>query len=279
MRGPTMEHPGRALSLIAVAAFLVPAPASAGASAVVYSGTTTGDQYPLVLTVSGSRIVGLSSMWRAACSSGKGYSYGKVVSLAKVPIAIRGGRFSGSVVVPEQLAGGPAGLVTVRLKGTIKGARITGTMTGAMAVGTGPSGPDDTCAVANLKFSLLHKPGTEYGGATSQGLPVVVELGSGGRMVRHLHVGWRETCTSGDAFEFADFLSGGALIAGRFGGTFSTNETRTEGGTAVSDYTISGKLSKTAGSGSLELKITLRDAAGATQNTCGASAVTFRVRA
>ena len=279
MRGVTMEHPGRALSLVAAAAALLLAPASAGASPVVYSGTTTGDEYPLVLTVSGSRIVGVSSMWRAACSSGKGYSYGKVVSLAKAPIAIKGGRFSGSMIVPEKLAGGQAGLVTVRLKGTITGPKVTGTMTGAMAVGSDPGGPDDTCVVTNLKFSLLHKPGTEYGGATSQGLPVVVELGSGGRAVRHLHVGWRETCTSGDAFEFADFLSGGALIAGRFGGTFSTNETRAEGGTAVSDYTISGKLSKTAGTGSLKLTITLRDAAGATQNTCGASAVTFRVRA
>ena len=279
MRGVTAEYPSRMLSLIAMTAALLSAPASAGASTVIYSGTTTSDQYPLVVTVSGSRIVGLSSMWRAVCSSGRGYSYGKVVSLAKAPIAIKGGRFSGSVTVPETLGGGQTALSTVLLKGTIKGSRIAGTMTGATAVGSDPKGPDDTCAVTNLNFSLLHKPGTEYGGATSQGLPVVVELGNGGRAVRHLHVGWRETCTSGDAFQFADFLSGGALTAGRFGGTFSTNETRSAGGTIVSDYAISGKLSKAAGSGSLKLTITLKDAAGATEDTCGTSALTFRVHA
>ena len=278
MRGTTMRHCSGALGLLAVGAALLLSPAAAGAATAVYSGTTSSDQYPLVLTVNGSRIVGITTMWRAVCSSGRGYSYGKVVSLAKAPIAIKRGRFSGSVIVPETLGSGQTGLATMLLKGTVKGSKITGTVTGAMAIGSDPKGPDDTCMVSNLRFSLLHQPGVEYGGSTSQGLPVVVELAAGGRTIRHLHVGWRETCTSGDEFQFADFLSGGALVAGRFGSTFSSNETRSEGGTIVSNYEIAGKLSKTAGSGSLKLTAIFKDAAGATEDTCGSSALTFKVR-
>lgn len=278
MRGMTPGHCGRAFGLLLVAAaLLAPAPAGA-ATTTVYSGTTSSDQYPVVLTVSGSRIVGVTTMWRAACSSGRGYSYGKVVSLTKSPIAIKGGRFNGSVIVPETLGNGQTGLVTMLLKGKVKGSKITGTVTGAMAIGSDPKGPDDTCMVMDLKFSLVHQPGVEYGGSTSQGLPVVVELAPGRRTIHHLHVGWRESCTSGDEFQFADFLSGGALVAGRFGGKFSSNETRSEGGTIVSSYEVAGKLSKTAGSGSLRLTAVFKNAAGATDDTCDSSAVTFKVR-
>ncbi len=113
---------------------------------------------------------------------------------------------------------------------------------------------------------------------TSQGLPVVVELGSGRATIRHLHVGWRTTCTSGYEFEFADFLGGGALVAGRFGGTFTTNEARSGGGRMISDYEVSGSLSKSAGSGTLKLTVTPKDAAGTAEDTCATPAVTFRVR-
>lgn len=278
MRSVPLQRYVRVAALGLVVLGLVAAQGTARAATVVYSGTTSADQYPLVVSVSGSRIVAVTSMWRATCTSGKGYSYGKAVSLANAPIAIRKGKFSGSVIVPEQLGGGVSAMVTLQLSGTLKGSRLTGSMTGAMAVGSDPSGPSDTCVVPGLKFTIVHQPGRVYGGATSQGLPAVVELRSSRTAISHLHIGWRATCTSGNEFQIGDFLSGGALVGGRFAGKFSTNEPETGGGTITTAYDISGRLSRTAGNGILKLTVTPKDAAGTVEDTCSTPTVTFKLR-
>lgn len=76
----------------------------------------------------------------------------------------------------------------------------------------------------------------------------------------------------------ACFLSGGALVGGRFAGKFSTNEPETGGGTITTAYDISGRLSRTAGNGTLKLTVTPKDAAGTVEDTCSTPTVTFKLR-
>jgi len=276
MAAPSRRIQRLALVPVLLAGLAAAAPASA---ATMYGGTTSVDQYPLILKVSGTRIVGVVSMWRGACASGRAYSFGRSVSLASHPLAIRAGAFAGSFAVAETLSGGQTGMVTVTLKGRVRGAKVTGSLTGAASVVSSPAAPpDDTCTTKSLAFTLAHRPGTVYGGTTSQGLPVVVELVSSRTQIHHLHVGWRATCTSGGAFQYADFLAGGALTrGGAFGGTFTTNDAGSAGSTYTSDYAVSGRLTKTSGNGALKVTVTQRDAAGTVQDTCTTGSVTFHV--
>lgn len=253
------------------------AAASRAATTTVFAGSTSADHYPLVLKVRGGRIVAVATMFRAPCSSGRHYSFGGDLRLTKKPIPIRKGRFDGSFVVPEKLVGGQTSAITFFLKGTQKGSKLIGTLRAGAGIGSDPAGPADTCVTPSLAFTIVHRTGIVYGGTTSQGLPVVLELARSRTRVQHLHIGWRAACASGAGFQFVDFLHGGALTDGAFGGSFSTDADASGGGSFHSDYGVTGKVSKTAGTGKLKVTVTERDAAGAVQDTCSTSGVTFRV--
>jgi hypothetical protein len=267
MHAQTRSGLALGLTLAVAAAVATPAVAAPRATTTVYAGSTSADQEPMVLRISKKRVIGLSMMWRAPCQSGRNYSFGETLTLAK-PIAIRAGRFSGSVFIPQDLGEGLTGAASVLIKGTVTKTKITGSFTGGLAVGSDPSGPSDTCALVDQRYTLAHSPGRVFGGSTSQGLPVVLELNSSRKLIRHFHVGWRATCASGGGFQIGDFLTNFSIRAGRFGADFAQEVSTSDGGTATFSYLVSGRVTRTSSKGSLTVRVVIKGVSGGSDDFC-----------
>jgi hypothetical protein len=122
--------------------------------------------------------------------------------------------------------------------------------------------------------------GTVYGGATSQDLPVVIELNKRRTKVVRAHVALRLSCTAGGSTTQSDVYKGVKVSKkGKFSSAFGPVVNRNDDATTTDvQGSISGKLNatRTKVSGTWQLKLTFHDAAGAVTDTCDSGKISWK---
>jgi hypothetical protein len=124
--------------------------------------------------------------------------------------------------------------------------------------------------------------GVVYGGRTSQGWPVVIELTKNRRRLVQAVAGLTLNCTSGGVVNLADrYLAGPLGKQGRFRGSFGPDTDRNADGT-TSDFegSISGDLNRARSkvSGRWHYRITDYDTAGNVTDTCDSGSVRWTAK-
>ncbi len=118
-----------------------------------------------------------------------------------------------------------------------------------------------------------------FGGFTSKGWPVVLELTRNGKLVKRAVGGIELRCTSGDMFTTADKWTQLPVRAGRFGDSY--RDRSTEGGQIFEwSDSMKGRLNRkrTRISGSWRNQLVVRNAAGAITDTCDSGPLRFTAR-
>ncbi len=124
--------------------------------------------------------------------------------------------------------------------------------------------------------------GNTYGGVTSQGWPVVIDLTATRRQLVRAVIALDMTCTSGDTGVSGDRYTKLAVTkSGRFGITYGPVTKRNDAGTTT-DYQgrLAGRLyaAKTRISGTWVWKFTNHDATGGVTDTCDSGSVTWTAK-
>ena len=118
-----------------------------------------------------------------------------------------------------------------------------------------------------------------FGGFTSKGGPVVVEVTGNGKQIKRVVAGIELRCSSGNSFMIADKWTQLPIRGSHFAASFS--DTFVEDGQSyeVSD-SIKGKLNRrrTRISGSWRSRLVVRNSAGATIDTCDSGPLRFTAR-
>jgi hypothetical protein len=127
-----------------------------------------------------------------------------------------------------------------------------------------------TCDTGVLRWTAKASRGQVFAGLTSDTRPVVLELSADRLRVAHLRVSWSAACEGGGAFNVPDHLSGFPVSTlNKFGDTFSQGPfDMPDGGKVTYDYAVSGRIGRTAASGTYAVTLKLTDAAGAPSDTC-----------
>lgn len=246
---------------------------AAGARGVTYGGSTSADD-PIVarLSPNGARIRQLGIQLEAPCTSGKTYPfvYG---GPADIPVRATG-RFRDRATESVAVDGGTAD-VALELAGRVVRRTLTGSATLHAEI-RDPSGAVlDTCD-QTVRVRASATRGRVYGGLTPQGRPVVLELTAGGRLVRHLHIGWRAPCTPDGTLTVGDTLTNFRISpTGRFGDDFRDTISNPEGTFTVA-YSVRGRIGRATGRGSFRLLFTATDTAGST-TSCDTGRFSYRV--
>ena len=118
-----------------------------------------------------------------------------------------------------------------------------------------------------------------FGGLTSQGWPVAIKLSRDGKRVKQAVAGMELKCTSGESFSLADRWRDLPVRARRF--RYSSTGADAEGGMVFqATSTINGKLNRrrTRISGAWQNTIVMRNAAGATVDTCDTGVLRYTVQ-
>jgi hypothetical protein len=167
--------------------------------------------------------------------------------------------------------------VTVDIQGKLKPDRATGTVKVKVAIVDKATGVTVTNCRVTQNWSASHAPGTVYGGTTSQGAPIVLRLLGTRKRVSDIYLSWSGPCTPSGSYWSREHLGNFDVKSnGAFGNPFSDELALEDGGKRAYDYTFTGKLSKTAGKGRLQLKIGETDAAGVAGSSCDSGAVTWK---
>jgi hypothetical protein len=94
-----------------------------------------------------------------------------------------------------------------------------------------------------------------------------------------MRIGWFAKCTSGGSYIVADRLNAFPLSStGVFGEPFTIPRPQPDGSKASYAYNLSGKVGKTRATGTLQVKETDTDAAGATTDACDTAAIHWSAR-
>lgn len=273
----------RVAALAAVAAAVLPA----GAQARVYGGPTAQDDaIVLNATASGKRLSGAVMAFRASCESGQTFAFHDVLPVAS------GGQVSYGKLLTSRNSGGTvraqlfdaystqAGSAVLQLEFSAKtGARSSrGSFSaelvefdapGARPATEPPAGANvvDRCRTGTVRWSARHDPGRVYGGATSQGEPLVLLANRRRTSIDTAGIGWHGGCTDNGFIDFPDVLRNFPVRRGRFGDVFTW---RPEAGVEV-NYDLSGSLNSRTASGSLRVDVVKANSA-----TCSTGQLTWR---
>jgi hypothetical protein len=168
------------------------------------------------------------------------------------------------------------GSVTDTVRGKVSGGTMTGTYATEVAVRDASGAQVDSCS-RSTTFKLASAKSRVYGGRTSQDEPVVAELNSRGKAIKHFHIGWRSTCSGGGIAQYGDTLTNFGLVGGRFGDDYTSRFRLDDGTQEVDVYHLAGKLKPTSGTGSFSLKTTLTPPDGSAPATCDTGKVSFKL--
>jgi hypothetical protein len=124
--------------------------------------------------------------------------------------------------------------------------------------------------------------GTTYGGLTSQGFPVIVDVSRNGRQVVRAVIAIRLSCTSGDTAIIPDrWTKLDVSKTGKFAIAFGPETVRNSDGTTTD---FEGKMSgafnraRTTISGKWQFKGTDHDTSGAVTDTCDSGSVSWKAK-
>ncbi len=263
---------------------------SARAADAVYGGSA-GSEDPIVVKTD-SKSTEMRSIivsWRAACADGMGYPDSGELTAAEPTAGFSPGpqdllisrnakgRFKGTQLASADL-GAAVAAVVVEVEGKLKPTRASGTLSAVVKIVDKATGADITsCQTGKQRWAASRAPGVVYGGVTSQDQPVVVRLNAQRKRVNDVITTWVAPCTPSEGFfRIPDhFVNFAVKSTGRFGNPFSADFPMDAGGKRHYDYSITGRVTKKAAKGTLQVKISETDAAGATTDSCDSGGVTW----
>jgi hypothetical protein len=243
---------------------------------VTYGGTTSDDD-PVVIVLSrdGMSVRRISTRFRATCSDGQGFVNFVDGTLNRAINA--SGRFAGMLSGSEDLGSGVTARKTATLKARVTGKQITGSLRFHVDEVDAAGAVTATCD-QTASFVAISARGRVFGGRTSQGGPIVVELAARRQAVREFHIGWEASCTPSGGFQVSETLTDFPLAGGRFGDDFTQSLSEPTGEGESSSYSLRGKLKRTRITGTLRVKTTATEATGATIAACDSGAVSYTAR-
>jgi hypothetical protein len=247
------------------------------AKTVYYAGSTSPATAPMTLEVGKSKLAGIAVQYDSSC-----FAYTSILKASALRKATidRRGRVNFKVATnlvdssrvhwmgeryPDQ--------IVEQFTGSVKGSSASGTVRATLTFLDG-----STCTTGTQRWLLAHKPGRVYGGVTNQSQPVAVELSSSGAQIKHLHVGWVASCSTGGQWVTPDFLTNFDIVGGNVSESFSQQYPRSAGGVLSFAYQLSSVIGKAKATGSLAVTVTATDAAGAVEYTCSAPSVRWTTK-
>jgi hypothetical protein len=266
-------------------------PVTASAADAVYGGATSAED-PIVVKADSAATVLRSIVisWRAPCSDGAGYPGGGVLTPVKPTAGFAPGsdellisrnakgRFKGTRLGAADL--GPAVSATVvEIEGKLSAARASGTLSATVKISDKTTGAAImSCDTGRLRWVATRAPGIVYGGATSQGEPLVVRLNASRKRVNDVRLTWRAPCSpSGGFFRIADHWGNFPVKGtGSFGTPFTQEFAMDAGGKRRFDAAIAGRVGRTSAKGTVQVKIAETDVNGVAADSCDTGAVTWK---
>jgi hypothetical protein len=247
-----------------------------GAPIVVTADPDTQELRSLVLT------------WDAPCGDGRNFpGAGRLTPVEPVAGFSPGprellmsrnakGRFAGVQLGSSDL-GTAVAAIQVQLTGKLKAGRASGTLSAIAKVADKATGNAVTsCDTGKLSWVATRAPGIFYGGATSQGEPIVLRLNAQRKRVNDVLTAWNAPCGDAGFFRAPDhFVNFAVKSTGRFGNPFSDDTTIESGAKRHYDYDVGGRVSKTSAKGTLKVKVTETDPAGVATN-CDTGGITWK---
>lgn len=157
---------------------------------------------------------------------------------------------------------------------------VVGGLSGALLLG-GPVAAVAAAPSAGAR-TLAAAVGNTYGGVTSQGQPVVVDMKPTRRQIVRAVVALELTCTSGTGFVVPDrYTRVPVTRSGKFRVAFGPITQRNDDGTTTDvEGRMSGALNRarTSISGSWSLSATEHDTTGAVTDTCSSGSVRWKAK-
>lgn len=271
------------------AAVALVAPSTTLGADAVYGGATRSG-HPIVLK-SDSQSTTLRSLvlsWRAECDDGSWMPGGGALtpvevepgfepSASELLTSVNGkGRFKGTQLASRDL-GSVAAAITVEVQGKLKPNRASGSIDVEVQIIDKASGVAATSCNAKQSWSASHSAGTVYGGATSQGAPIVMRLNAARKRVNDVYVTWSAGCTEGGFIVPDRFGNFPVKPTGAFGDPFDFTVPIDGGGSRTFGYALAGKIGKTSAKGTLQVKVTDTDAAGTPGGVCDTGGLKWKV--
>jgi hypothetical protein len=273
----------------ATAAVLATAPRAHAADAVFGGSTRSADPIVVKADPELTELRTLSISWRAGCGDGSGFPDARELTPAD---PVEGfapganellvsrnakGRFAGRQLGSMDL-GSAVAVVVVDVSGKLKPRRASGTLSATVKIADKATGTEITSCQSKQTWVAARSPGIILGGSTSQGEPLVVRLNAARTRVNDVITVWRAPCaSSGGYFRVPDhFVNFPLKRTGGFGNPFSDDAPIDAGGKRHWDYSISGRVSKTKAKGTLAVKVSDNDAAGASLDVCDTGRVSWK---
>lgn len=258
-----------ALIAFLVTGLVLVAPAGAYAALpAIYGGTTVSGPGPIVIVGDPTRqhvrslVVGLDvecgdeRYWdaeRLAVVAGTRGAAGQLGTSRN-----SGGRFAGETVTDVMRKDGSTATIRITVSGQIGRENALGTLSGKVLAIQGVPQPASRCPTKRYSWRARRDPGRIYGGASSQGEPVVLELSNDRKSVKNLYVTWHvPACRPVADWRLPDALSDFPIKHGAFGDSFEQRYRFSKNRRLIFEYDIAGRMASTRSSARGSFKVRL----------------------
>jgi hypothetical protein len=257
-----------------------------------YAGQTRQDA-PVVVEIAGANVKSVDIFWYAQCTSGKGFDFGgPITAVRSAPPMIsegenflfgakiaKSGRFKGKGLGSVDL-GDFSGALSERVQGKLSANAAVGSFSAHLDIIEKATGKTaDSCDTGNVTWKAPAPQSLFYGGSSTQGQPVVIQVAADKRRVKMLRIAWFADCASKLGVDFGDAFTDFPLTrGGSFGDSFTQTYPDDTGGHADYAYVLSGKVGRRNASGSFHVVVTITDANGAVTDTCMSPTVRWSAR-
>jgi len=270
----------------------VAARAAAPRTAVYGGHTSQFDPIGFRVAGGGRSLDGLLLHVETTCDNGEGYSWAGGADVARtLPAspepdhnvfaprrltASRALRAEGRVLAGY---GDTLGLVTQRIAGRFRGGTARGTLEATIDVSDRATGRHvTTCRSGKLRWSARSAPARVYAGLTSDARPVVVERSRDGGKVKVFWVTYLAPCEGGGSVGRGMGLSNFPIAGGAFGDEWTDGDRAEDGSEEQFAFRLEGNVGRTRARGTFQAKVTEKDPAGATTDTCDSGALAWSAR-
>lgn len=248
---------------------------AATARGVTYAGSaSTGEPVVIVLARDGKSIKRLTMQLDVPCSGGSSYAY-DTNSSSKMTVSTSG-KFAGAEMLEGDFGEGHSGFTTAIVDGKVTGKRLSGSATVRLDVSDATGAKVDTCE-RHATFKARSARRAVFGGQTSQGLPVVIELNTTRKAVRIFRIGSQAPCAPSGSIQDHDTLVNFPIRSGRFGDDWTHKPSDPTRAQDHYDYSLRGKIKRAGASGTFSVKWEQADETGAL-NACDTGPLTYSAK-
>ena len=274
----------------AAAAVLALSPSAFAANAIYGGRASSGEAIVIRADAKAQKLRSIIISWRAVCGDQSGFP--NADTLTPVTAA------PGFTPAPTELLvtrnakgvfkGTQRGImrndhaeaaVEVTVDGKLKKTSARGTLAATVKVSDRETGADVTaCDTGRVRWVAARAPGVVYGGTTSQGEPLVIRLNAKRKRVNDLLTTWYADCPAqGGFYRVPDSLGGFPVrSAGRFGAPWTVDVPMDDGNSMHVDYNLAGRIARASAKGTLQVKLTRTDAAGAATADCDSGGLSWK---